>query len=65
MYLGTAVEPGSDPSGPWSARALPVNLDLKISDEGNTGREPTRFDIFEMCDCIIYIDLAGKVTTRI
>ena len=46
-------------------RALPVNLDLKISDDANVGREPTRFDIFAMCDCIIYIDLAGKVTTRI
>ena len=46
-------------------RALPVNLDLDIANAANTGQEAARFDIFAMCDCIIYIDLAGKVTTRI
>ena len=46
-------------------RALPVNLDLDIANDANTGQEAARFDIFAMCDCIIYIDLAGKVTTRI
>ena len=46
-------------------RALPVNLDLDIANVANTGQEAARFDIFAMCDCIIYIDLAGKVTTRI
>lgn len=46
-------------------RALPVNLDLEIANVANTGQEAARFDIFAMCDCIIYIDLAGKVTTRI
>ena len=24
-----------------------------------------RYDCFSMCDCIIYIDLMGKITTRI
>ena len=24
-----------------------------------------RYDCFAMCDCIIYIDLMGKITTRI
>ena len=46
-------------------RALPVNLELNIDGGANTGLQATRFDIFAMCDCIIYIDLAGKVTTRI
>ena len=45
-------------------RALPVNLDLDIANAANTGQEAARFDIFAMCDCIIYIDLAGKVTIR-
>jgi len=26
---------------------------------------PARLDIFAMCDCIIYIDLMGRITTRI
>jgi hypothetical protein len=24
-----------------------------------------RYDTFAMCDCIIYIDLMGRITTRI
>ena len=30
--------------------------------EANSG---IRYDTFAMCDCIIYIDLMGKITTRI
>ena len=29
------------------------------------GNQTIRYDTFAMCDCIIYIDLMGKITTRI
>ena len=45
-----------------SDRALPVNLELDIEATNNAA---TRFDIFAMSDCIIYIDLMGRVSTRI
>ena len=58
-------------------RALPVSLeitretlaggaDARRADNG--GADPNqsiRYDVFAMCDCIIYIDLMGKITTRI
>ena len=57
-------------------RALPVSLHLDktaiatMRDNANganltndTGK--IRYDTFAMCDCIIYIDLMGKITTRI
>ena len=46
-------------------RALPVTLELKRSGGGNQHHLPTRLDIFAMCDCIIYLDLSGRITTRI
>ncbi len=32
---------------------------------GADGDQKIRYDTFAMCDCIIYIDLMGKITTRI
>ena len=51
----------------------------KLKDASATGRngieraaggaadanQSIRYDCFAMCDCIIYIDLMGKITTRI
>ena len=58
-----------------SDRALPVSLQLKrknagltVTDADGTDFTPSkaiRYDTFAMCDCIIYIDLMGKITTRI
>ena len=58
-----------------SDRALPVSLQLKrknaglaVTDADGTGFSPSkaiRYDTFAMCDCIIYIDLMGRITTRI
>ena len=31
----------------------------------NDASQTIRYDCFAMCDCIIYIDLMGKITTRI
>ena len=56
-------------------RALPVSFNYK-SDAVSTGvkkvngtddeaNQKIRYDTFAMCDCIIYIDLMGKITTRI
>ena len=50
-----------------SDRALPVTMTLKKS--GGAGGadvlQATRYDTWAMCDCIIYIDLMGRMTTRI
>ena len=49
-----------------SDRALPVNLELtNNATAGHGGDAPCRYDIFAMSDCIIYIDLMGRVSTRI
>eukprot|EP01047_Picozoa_sp_COSAG01_P017871 COSAG01_NODE_956_length_12480_cov_109.564090_10_plen_232_part_00 len=47
-----------------SDRALPVNLTLKKSGLPNQ-MQAGRLDTWAMCDCIIYIDLMGRITTRI
>eukprot|EP01047_Picozoa_sp_COSAG01_P010798 COSAG01_NODE_464_length_16617_cov_126.274428_3_plen_263_part_00 len=48
-----------------SDRALPVTLSLKkIATTANV-TVAGRYDTFAMCDCIIYIDLMGRITTRI
>lgn len=44
-----------------SDRALPVTLTIKKNGAGVAGR----LDTWAMCDCIIYIDLMGKISTRI
>jgi hypothetical protein len=57
-------------------RSLPVSLHLdreEILNMTNTANAANllaadggiRYDCFAMCDCIIYIDLMGKITTRI
>ena len=58
-------------------RALPVSLELtretlvggvnalRPDGGGVDGNQSIRYDVFAMCDCIIYIDLMGKITTRI
>ena len=45
--------------------AIPVLLDLKRNGAANESGQPTRLDIFAMCDCIVYIDMQGRITTRI
>jgi hypothetical protein len=47
-----------------SDRALPVTLSLKKTAAANVNLAG-RYDTFAMCDCIIYIDLMGRITTRI
>ena len=56
-------------------RALPVSFNYKsdavstgvkkINGTDNEDNQKIRYDTFAMCDCIIYIDLMGKITTRI
>ena len=57
-------------------RALPVSLELtrtvldggiqiRAHGGGADADQKVRYDTFAMCDCIIYIDLMGKITTRI
>ena len=45
-----------------SDRALPITMTLQKT-AANIGA--TRYDTWAMCDCIIYIDLMGRMTTRI
>ena len=52
-------------SRPRRAATFLQQCSTRAPNDANTGQEAARFDIFAMCDCIIYIDLAGKVTTRI
>ena len=47
-----------------SDRALPVTLTLKKTGVANQ-MQVARYDVWAMCDCIIYIDLMGKISTRI
>ena len=47
-----------------SDRALPVTLTLKKTGVANQ-MQVARYDVWAMCDCIIYIDLMGKIPTRI
>jgi hypothetical protein len=50
-------------------RALPISMEInRVNHTGAAAAptaEATRLDIFAMCDCIIYIDLMGRITTRI
>jgi hypothetical protein len=46
-------------------RIVPVaTLSLKKTAAANVNIAG-RYDTFAMCDCIIYIDLMGRITTRI
>jgi hypothetical protein len=47
-----------------SDRALPITVSLKKGSDVGQNRAG-RYDTFAMCDCIIYIDLMGRITTRI
>ena len=47
-----------------SDRALPVTMSLTKRTAANVN-VATRYDTGAMCDCIIYIDLMGRMTTRI
>ena len=47
-----------------SDRALPVTMSLTKRTAANVN-VATRYDTWAMCDCIIYIDLMGRMTTRI
>jgi hypothetical protein len=58
-------------------RALPVSFNFKSDGAGSLAggvlkaggtaetNQKIRYDTFAMSDCIIYIDLMGKITTRI
>ena len=46
-------------------RALPLTLELKTDNDAARGALATRLDIFAMCDLIVYVDMMGRLTTRI
>ena len=46
-------------------RALPVIMECKLDGNADRSDQPIRFDMFAMCDCIVYIDSLGRVSTRI
>ena len=45
--------------------ALPVVMECKLNGSANQADQQARIDMFAMCDCIIYIDSLGRVSTRI
>jgi hypothetical protein len=45
--------------------ALPVVMECKLNGQVNQADQQARIDMFAMCDCIIYIDSLGRVSTRI
>ena len=49
-----------------SDRALPVSFTVKTDPISATVNAlPVRYDVFAMADCILYISLDGKLSTRI
>ena len=49
-----------------SDRALPVSFTVKTSEvAGDISALNVRYDVFAMADCILYISLDGKLSTRI
>ena len=48
-------------------RAVPVSFTVKTSAVGNAAVDDlaVRYDVFAMADCILYISLDGKLSTRI
>ena len=48
-----------------SDRSLPVSFTVKTSAVNNVSDLVVRYDVFAMADCILYINLAGKLSTRI
>ena len=61
-FAKSATEPGLNTSD----RALPVSFTVKTENIHNDiSALNVRYDIYAMVDCIIYIDLMGKMSTRI
>ena len=60
-FAKSATESGLNTSD----RALPVSFTVKTSAVTNVSALPVRYDVFAMADCILYINLAGKLSTRI
>ena len=50
--------------GCYESHTVPVTLSLKKTAATHVNIAG-RYDTFAMCDCIIYIDLMGRITTRI
>ena len=45
--------------------SLPVSFTVKTEAVNNVSDLVVRYDVFAMADCILYINLAGKLSTRI
>lgn len=62
-FAKSATESGLNTSD----RALPVSFTVKTSAVGNAAVDDlvVRYDVFAMADCILYISLDGKLSTRI
>ena len=60
-FAKSATESGLNTSD----RALPVSFTVKTSAVNNVSALAVRYDVFAMADCILYINLAGKLSTRI
>ena len=60
-FAKSATESGLNTSD----RALPVSFTVKTAGVNNVSDLVVRYDVFAMADCILYINLAGKLSTRI
>ena len=62
-FAKSATESGLNTSD----RALPVSFTVRTTPVGNAAVEDliVRYDVFAMADCILYISLDGKLSTRI
>jgi len=60
-FAKSATESGLNTSD----RSLPVSFTVKTEAVNNVSDLVVRYDVFAMADCILYINLAGKLSTRI
>jgi hypothetical protein len=61
-FAKSATESGLNTSD----RSLPVSFTVKTAAVGGGVNDlVVRYDVFAMADCILYINLAGKLSTRI
>ncbi len=62
-FAKSATESGLNTSD----RSLPVSFTVKTATAGHANVDDlvVRYDVFAMADCILYINLAGKLSTRI
>jgi hypothetical protein len=61
-FAKSATESGLNTSD----RSLPVSFTVKTAAVGAGVNDlVVRYDVFAMADCILYINLAGKLSTRI